>query len=161
MGLGIQRFIFGVVILAVIAIAGVQVWARTSRTPDTIGPVEGNLRPCPPDTKSCVVSGSEDPDASAPVLSCPGLVGDDLMALVRQVILDQGGVTVANEAGNWVHFVATTPFFGFRDDVEIQLQANLRFVDIRSASRLGNDDLGVNRERVLQIATDLDTACIG
>ncbi len=159
MSLGIQRFVFAIVILATLGTAVVQVWARTSRTPDTLGVVDGSLGVCPAGSANCVVSGHDDPDTTMPVIQCPGQVGAELLATVRDVITAQDGITVADETGNYVHFVATTPFFGFRDDVEILMRANLRFVDIRSASRLGSDDLGVNRQRVLEILAAVEARC--
>ncbi len=37
---------------------------------------------------------------------------------------------------------------GFVDDVEFYLDRNTNVIQIRSASRLGRSDLGVNRQRI-------------
>ncbi len=160
MGLAVQRFITGIVLLAVVGIVGVQIWARTAPTPEDLGPVDGQLRACPADSQNCVSSTAEDPDQSVPPLECPGLVDQELWALVKDVIAEQPRLTIANEAGRWVHAVGTTPFFGFQDDVELLMRANLRIIDVRSQSRLGGDDLGVNRERVLDLVAAVEAACL-
>ena len=51
-----------------------------------------------------------------------------------------------------MHAEATTPFYGFTDDVDLSLIANDDgLYDIRSASRIGAKDYGVNRQRVEKI----------
>lgn len=53
---------------------------------------------------------------------------------------------VGREEG-YIHAEARTPV-GFVDDLELQLRAEEGLVAVRSASRLGWSDLGVNRARV-------------
>lgn len=161
MGLGIQRFVFGVLILAVIGVGAVQLWARTARTPDTLGVVDGQLRDCPAGLSNCVVSTSEDPDVAVPVIECPGFTGAELLDKVTGILAEQPGTSIVTREDKYVHAVSQTPFFGFKDDVELLMRANLRFVDVRSQSRLGSDDLGTNRERIEDFVRDVNTACIG
>ena len=47
-----------------------------------------------------------------------------------------------------LHAESTSDIFGFVDDLELQLRPSQRLIAVRSASRLGYGDLGVNRERV-------------
>ena len=44
---------------------------------------------------------------------------------------------------------------GFVDDVEFFLDENANVIHVRSASRLGNSDLGTNRKRVEAIRAKL------
>jgi uncharacterized protein (DUF1499 family) len=37
---------------------------------------------------------------------------------------------------------------GYVDDVEFYLNADKKIIEVRSASRLGESDLGVNRDRI-------------
>lgn len=161
MGLGVQRFVIFLLFLGVLGIVGLQAWARTASAPADIGPLEGQLRPCEPGAANCVVSTSDDPQHAVAPLECPGLLGEDLLARVRDVLLQQPRTAVANQQGGWVHVVSTSAFFGFRDDVELLLRGNLRFVDVRSESRLGSGDQGVNRDRVERLAADLADSCTG
>jgi len=43
------------------------------------------------------------------------------------------------------------PVFGFVDDVEFRFDRNTGCIHVRSASRLGISDLGVNRRRIEDI----------
>lgn len=59
-------------------------------------------------------------------------------------------IAAANPAALRIEATATTPFFGFKDDIVIRitpLEAASR-VDIRSASREGPGDLGTNARRI-------------
>jgi uncharacterized protein (DUF1499 family) len=51
----------------------------------------------------------------------------------------------------YVHAVAASKLFRFKDDVEFVLDAGNRKIDVRSGSRLGSYDFGVNRRRVKNI----------
>lgn len=71
------------------------------------------------------------------------------MAKVQQVARDMGWQIAASDA-NRLEATATTPWFGFKDDIVIRVQpdgAGSR-IDIRSASRIGLSDLGTNARRV-------------
>lgn len=58
-----------------------------------------------------------------------------------------------------VHAVYRIPVFGFKDDVDVILEESggQTTVFIRSASRLGAYDLGVNKRRVNRIFRKLDS----
>jgi uncharacterized protein (DUF1499 family) len=57
---------------------------------------------------------------------------------------------VVSEAG-YLHLEVSTALLGFVDDLELELDAESGVVHVRSASRVGNWDLGVNRKRVERI----------
>jgi len=50
---------------------------------------------------------------------------------------------------HYIHLVFITKLFRFRDDVMFLLETNT--IHVRSASRLGYSDLGVNRKRIESI----------
>jgi len=49
---------------------------------------------------------------------------------------------------------------GFVDDVEFLLDASTKMIQVRSASRLGESDLGVNRKRIETIRGKLNALTI-
>lgn len=53
--------------------------------------------------------------------------------------------------------LVTTPFFRFQDDVVVRVQVDGAgsLVDLRSRSRVGRSDLGVNARRVVEFLADL------
>mgnify|MGYP003694498819 CR=1 FL=1 len=57
-----------------------------------------------------------------------------------------------------IEAVARTPIMGFRDDVVIQDNSSRpgHRVDMRSASRFGNHDLGANASRIRSLLGDID-----
>lgn len=48
----------------------------------------------------------------------------------------------------YLHAECRSALFGFVDDLELQLRTGDRLVAVRSASRLGYYDFGVNRRRI-------------
>ena len=57
-----------------------------------------------------------------------------------------------------IEAVARTPIMGFRDDVVIRLipLGQGTRIDMRSASRFGNHDLGANASRIRSLLEDID-----
>ena len=75
----------------------------------------------------------------------------EAFALVRETVNAFEWVVHAENANlGYIEATASTPFFGFRDDVVIRVseEAGRVRVDMRSASRVGLSDLGVNAGRI-------------
>jgi len=67
------------------------------------------------------------------------------------VARDMGWTIVSSESSEGrIEATATTPFFGFRDDVVVRVSpaAKGSRIDVRSVSRIGRSDLGANARRV-------------
>ncbi|TAF02184.1 MAG: DUF1499 domain-containing protein, partial [Nostocales cyanobacterium] len=58
---------------------------------------------------------------------------------------------VIEQTDNYIHALSKSRIFKFVDDVEFYLPADEQVIHIRSASRVGESDLGVNRRRMEQI----------
>ncbi|KAJ1631283.1 hypothetical protein T492DRAFT_996824, partial [Pavlovales sp. CCMP2436] len=69
-------------------------------------------------------------------------------------VIDGGGNKLVTDEGNYVYMQFTSKKFGFFDDVEFNF-LNGGKVAIRSASRQGDSDLGVNAARLKYIGTQL------
>ncbi len=52
------------------------------------------------------------------------------------------------EKSNYIHVECKSKYFGFVDDLEVYCDDALQTCAVRSASRLGYADFGVNRKRV-------------
>ena len=52
--------------------------------------------------------------------------------------------------GNYLHGTFTSRLFRFKDDLELLYHPDQKLLHIRSASRVGYSDLGVNRKRINQ-----------
>lgn len=59
-------------------------------------------------------------------------------------------IIAADEAAGRIEATATTPWFGFTDDVVVRVTpaANGSRIDVRSVSRVGRSDLGANARRI-------------
>lgn len=78
-----------------------------------------------------------------------------------EVARDMGWEIVASEASEGrIEATATTPFAGFKDDVVIRVKAVSAetHVDVRSKSRVGRGDMGVNAARIRTFSEKLVTA---
>lgn len=64
------------------------------------------------------------------------------------VILGLEGVEVVDTRAGYLHATASSRLFGFIDDLEIHTLPASHELEARSASRLGDSDLGVNARRL-------------
>ena len=64
-------------------------------------------------------------------------------------------VKVVERTGNYWHGVVRSLIFRFPDDLEILKIPNKGIIQVRSASRLGVGDLGVNRNRIKNLYSQL------
>ena len=58
---------------------------------------------------------------------------------------------IVEQTDTYIHALSKSRIFKFVDDVEFYLPANESVIHLRSASRVGEFDLGVNRRRSEQI----------
>jgi uncharacterized protein (DUF1499 family) len=58
---------------------------------------------------------------------------------------------IVEEKDDYLHAEARSLIFRFVDDVEFYLPAPEKVIHVRSASRVGYSDMGVNRKRVEEI----------
>jgi len=122
--------------------------------PDNLGVKDGRLAPCPK-SPNCVVSqGNEDAEHAIAPLNYTGDAAA-AMAALRQVLESQEGSEIIQQTDTYLYAEFTSRLMGFVDDVEFYLDpAEPGTIQVRSASRLGESDLGVNRKRVEKIRTE-------
>jgi uncharacterized protein (DUF1499 family) len=73
------------------------------------------------------------------------------MQKLQRALLDFPRVRLIKVAENYIHAEFTSLIFRFVDDVEFLYNPLKNVIDVRSASRVGYSDLGVNRARVEKI----------
>lgn len=74
---------------------------------------------------------------------------------LKQALLSQPRTVITQETADTVDAEATSLIFRFVDDVKIILDSDNKLIHIRSASRVGYGDFGVNRKRVEQLRSEL------
>lgn len=84
---------------------------------------------------------------------------DELFQITKRIINDMGVhyIRPDSEKGT-IHAVFRIPILGFKDDVKIAVEqdsAGFSTLHLRSASRVGYSDLGVNRRRVNRILKNI------
>jgi uncharacterized protein (DUF1499 family) len=79
-------------------------------------------------------------------------------AALKNALTGQSRTVITEASGDTVHAEATSLIFRFVDDVEAILDADAGLIHIRSASRVGYSDFGVNRRRVERLRTTLQQA---
>jgi uncharacterized protein (DUF1499 family) len=137
----------GILALAALALAAALV-AVACRAPES-GLVDGRLRGCP-SSPNCVNSQSGEGEHAIAPLAFEG-DPDAAWRSLRAFLAAEPRVRIVEADGRWLHATFRTRWLRFVDDVELLLEPEARVVHVRSASRLGWSDLGVNRERVESI----------
>jgi len=105
-----------------------------------------------PNTPNCVSSLSTEATHYIKPLSyadTPTQAWDRLKAAA----LSGNRVTLVEDTGKYLHVEVRSLIFRFTDDVEFLLSDSDQLIHVRSASRTGHSDFGVNRRRVEQIRT--------
>lgn len=114
--------------------------------PDSIGTQNGRLSGCP-DSPNCVSSYSADEKHRVLPLRLAGDMSGKWQELTA-VINNMPRTTVIQQTKQYIHAQCRSRVFRFVDDLELLLDLETGVVHIRSASRVGYSDLGVNRKRV-------------
>ena len=125
----------------------------SGQRPTNLGVNQGRLAPCP-GTPNCVCSDDQDAEhAIAPLTYTTNQAA--AMAALKQVIQSMERAQIITESADYLYAEFTTKLMGFVDDVEFYFAPAAKVIQVRSASRLGKSDLGVNRARIETIRTKL------
>ncbi|AUB37126.1 hypothetical protein COO91_03062 [Nostoc flagelliforme CCNUN1] len=123
------------------------------KRPNNLGISNGKLAPCP-NSPNCVSSQSTDATHKiAPLIftSSP----EEAIANLKQIIESLPRTKIITESQDYLYAEFKSALLGFVDDVEFYLDRNANVIQVRSASRLGQSDLGVNRQRIETIRAKL------
>ena len=129
----------GLLVLGVLAFVILGVMSRNGTAP---GLVDGRLMPCP-SAPNCV-SSEADTESEKKVDLLPP---DTWIGLPAAVIALGGTVTAQTDSYLAAEF--SSDLIGFVDDLELRLAED--GVHVRSASRVGYSDAGVNAARVMAL----------
>ena len=121
----------------------------SGRRPSNLGAKNGRLAPCPA-SPNCVSSQADPAGDAAHYVAPLAFKGDAHGAweALRRVVAESERATIVGETDGYLHAEFASRVMGFVDDLECLLDAPGRRIHVRSASRLGYRDFGVNRGRV-------------
>lgn len=114
------------------------------RRPKDLGVTDGRLAPCKR-SPNCV-SSQADPADREHYIAPIAFRGS--MADLRRAVESMERATVIKADGNYLYAEYRTRLMRYVDDVELYYDDQQGLVHVRSASRLGRRDFGVNRNRV-------------
>ena len=144
------------IVAALVAIAGIlagQLGLLKGKMPSDLGVHEGRLKPPSKTPNSVSSQASLYPDhpqrAYADIAPLP-LKGDAAATLARIgniIEAMEGGEIVKREPG-YLYAQFTTRIMRYVDDAEFWFDPDAGVIQVRSSSRLGSSDLGVNRKRI-------------
>jgi uncharacterized protein (DUF1499 family) len=159
-----RRVVVQAVIWIALAVVAVLLAARFGafggRAPTHLGVTDGKLKP-PSKTPNSVTSQADLwPDAAqrdyariAPIAPVGNDSGDGkaTVAKIAQVVEDLPGAQIVERRDDYLYAQFTTAMLRFVDDVEFWFDPATKVVQVRSASRVGRKDFGVNRARIENI----------
>nr|WP_320048810.1 DUF1499 domain-containing protein [uncultured Desulfuromonas sp.] len=124
-----------------------MVWSCAGTPPENLGVNNGHLRTCP-DSPNCVNSQSPEKDerhgiAPLTYATTQQQAHHALLTLLKE----WPRVSIVAQRDDYIRCECASALMGFVDDVEFYFSAPGR-IDVRSASRLGHSDFGVNRKRI-------------
>ncbi len=122
---------------------------QQSKSKHPTGLIDGHLSKCP-NTPNCF--NTEFKDHTGHYIS-PIKVSDqsnNSLSILKDIVRDMDGVIQAENV-DYFSAVFSSSVFGFVDDLEIRMDTKNNLVHIRSASRVGRSDMGVNKKRIVLI----------
>jgi uncharacterized protein (DUF1499 family) len=116
--------------------------------PNNLGVKDGKLTACP-GTPNCV--NSQSTNTQFKIEPLPAVAISEL----QKVIEKMEKTKIVESTDNYLYAEFQSKLMGFVDDVEFYLDPQANVIHVRSASRLGKSDLGVNRKRIEEIRSKL------
>jgi len=135
--------------------SGSAMFSFSGNRPSNLGVTDGKLAACP-SSPNCVSSQAPkaDEEHSTDPLPYTKSPAETIEAL-KSVIESMERTQIITEESNYLYAEFTSALMGFVDDVEFYVDEDAKVIHVRSASRLGKSDLGVNRKRVEEIRAKL------
>lgn len=149
-----------VVVLGVAVIVAAQLGFFRGTAPRDLGVLHGRLKP-PAVTPNSVSSQAElhpgHPQQRLAQIAPLTLVGDGpaTLAKIKALAQARAKVVVVKSEPDYLYLQYSSRLMNFVDDVEFWFDPTDQVVQVRSASRLGKGDMGVNRARIELIRDEL------
>jgi uncharacterized protein (DUF1499 family) len=149
----LKWLLFVLAAVATLVLVAAQLGAFSGRAPGNLGTRDGKFKP-PSKTPNSVSSQSDlwvqhpmqDYARIAP-LALTGS-GPATLAQIARIVEAMPGAQVVERRDDYLYVRFTTRWMKFVDDAEFWFDAQGNAVQVRSASRVGRKDFGVNRARI-------------
>ena len=157
----VKWLVIAVALLIILAIAAGQLGFLQGTAPTDLGVHDGRLKP-PSVTENSVTSQAAlYPDhpqrkyADIAPLPVKG-EGPASIAQIKAIVEGMHGAKVVKSEPGYLYAQFTTRLMKYVDDVEFWFDPAANVIQVRSASRVGRGDLGVNRKRIEAVRAALD-----
>jgi uncharacterized protein (DUF1499 family) len=149
-----RRVALGLVVLVAAAPLAACGGRFAGTRPSGLGPRDGRLAPVAEDRSNAVSSFStSEAHRIAPLAAAPDPRA--AFARLREIVAATERTTIVEQRADYLYAEYRSRTMGFIDDVEFLLDEPGRVIHVRSASRLGRSDFGVNRARIESIRAAL------
>lgn len=149
--------LFVLALAAVVLVAG-QLGLLAGTAPGNLGVRDGKLKP--PSTSPNSVSSQADlypdhPQRAYAQIAPLKFTGDGKAAMQKlaQLLKTSERTVLVKQEPGYLYAQSSTALLKFTDDVEFYLDEGAGVIHVRSASRLGRKDFGVNRQRIEALRT--------
>lgn len=155
-------FCWGFIPLTAVAFPSTQIplcamafFSFAGSRPANLGAQNGQLAACP-QSPNCVSSQAPITDKEHHIapMAYQGS-GADAIAKLKALIEGLDRTTIIATSNTYLYAEFASKLMGFVDDVEFYADDSAKVIHVRSASRLGQSDLGVNRQRIEEIRSKL------
>ncbi len=148
-----DRTALGIIVVGGFVAASMLVVSCAGSRPTDQFESETSFAPCP-SSPNCVSSDARDGTHSVPALRL-AVAPAEAWRATREIASELPRSRIAKETANYLHIECRSALFGFVDDLELELRPGEGIIAVRSASRLGYSDLGVNRRRIEAVRASL------
>ena len=84
--------------------------------------------------------------------------GPSTIAKLKTIVQGMEGAKLVSSAPDYLYAQYTTPLMKYVDDVEFWFDPSSNAIQVRSASRIGKGDMGLNRKRIETVRAALAAA---
>ncbi len=143
----IRILIFIIVVLAAILIAA-QLGLFAGRPSHPLGIRDGKLAPPRGGYTNSVASHHENNDYHSIAALKFSDTPEQAINRLRDIVSNMTGSSIIEARSDYLYAQYTTKWMRFIDDVEFMVEPGKSVIHVRSASRMGRKDFGVNRDRI-------------
>jgi uncharacterized protein (DUF1499 family) len=156
----VKWFVIVVLLLVVAAVAAGQLGLFQGTPPTDLGVRDGRLKP-PSITENSVTSQAalypDHPQRKYADIAPLPVDGDGpaTLARIKAIVEKMDGAKVIKSEPGYLYAQFTTRLMKYVDDVEFWFDPAANAIQVRSASRVGRGDMGVNRKRIEAVRSAL------
>jgi uncharacterized protein (DUF1499 family) len=149
-----MNFLILVIAVAVLLLLAGRLGMFSGKQPQNLGVAQGKLKGLPR-TPNCVSSQADlwpdSPQRDYARIAPIALAGGDGPATIAKlagIVEAMPGAKIVERRPDYVYAQFTTAMMKYVDDVELWFDPQANVIQVRSASRVGRKDFGVNRARI-------------